>query len=150
MCPATHVRRTAMTAASSVRTFIVEDSPLILDRLTAALEELAPVQVVGTASDESDAIGWLAQPDHAADLIIVDIFLKSGTGVGVLRTLARLAVPGKRVVLTNYATPAMRRICLELGADRIFDKSSELEDLVAYCEDLHRSGDAAEASGNGG
>lgn len=138
-----------MAAAPSVRTFIVEDSPLILDRLTATLEELAPVQVVGAAADESDAISWLTQPDHAADLIIVDIFLKSGTGVGVLRTLARLGVPGKRVVLTNYATPTMRRICLDLGADRIFDKSSELEDLVAYCEDLHGRGDAAEASHDG-
>lgn len=132
-----------MAAVPAIRTFIVEDSPLILDRLTAALEELAPVQVIGTASDENGAISWLAQPDHAADLIIVDIFLKAGTGVGLLRTLARLGVPGKRVVLTNYATPAMRRICLELGADRIFDKSSELEDLVAYCEDLHGRGAAA-------
>ena len=38
-----------------VRTFIVEDSPIILDSLVAMLEELAPVQVVGSAADEDSA-----------------------------------------------------------------------------------------------
>jgi hypothetical protein len=32
---------------STVKTFIVEDSQIILDNLVAALEELSPVQVVG-------------------------------------------------------------------------------------------------------
>ncbi len=116
-----------------VKTFIVEDSPLIRDNLIAALEELADVQVIGSAADESGAVRWLAQAQEPCDLLIIDIFLKSGSGLGVLRaaTDARLAV--KRVVLTNYATPDMRRRCEQLGADRVFDKSHELEDLIAYC-----------------
>ena len=40
----------------------------------------------------------------------------------------------RRVVLTNYATPDIRETCRALGADRVFDKSSELEELIAYCE----------------
>lgn len=46
------------------------------------------------------------------------------------------------VVLSNYATPEMRRRCLALGADRVFDKSAELEDLIAYCEDLTHAREA--------
>ena len=42
--------------------------------------------------------------------------------------------PGRRVVLTNYATTAIREACRALGADRVFDKSSELDELIAYCE----------------
>ena len=42
------------------------------------------------------------------------------------------------MVLTNYATAEMREACRRLGADRIFDKSSELEELLAYCERLGR------------
>jgi DNA-binding NarL/FixJ family response regulator len=40
------------------------------------------------------------------------------------------------VVLTNFATPDMRRRCLQLGADRVFDKSAELEELLIYCESM--------------
>jgi len=39
----------------NVNTFIVEDSPIILDNLVATLEELAPVRVVGSAADEASA-----------------------------------------------------------------------------------------------
>ena len=37
------------------------------------------------------------------------------------------------VVLSNYATQDMRRKCLALGADAVFDKSHEIEALIAYC-----------------
>jgi hypothetical protein len=33
----------------------------------------------------------------------------------------------------------MRRRCQELGADRVFDKSSELDELIAYCLDVAAS-----------
>ena len=39
-----------------IKAFIVEDSPVIRENLVAALEELAPVEVVGTAEDESAAM----------------------------------------------------------------------------------------------
>jgi len=119
-----------------VRTFIVEDRPVIRDNLIAALEELADVQVIGSAPDEFGAVSWLEQATGRFDLLIIDIFLKSGSGLGVLRAAAHSGLSAKRVVLTNYATPDMRRRCEQLGADRVFDKSRELEDLIAYCSRL--------------
>ena len=116
---------------TQLRAFIVEDSPVIRENLVAALEEMAPIQVVGTADDEASALRWLAQ--NACDLAIVDIFLKSGSGLGVLKTASLSDRPIKLVVLSNYATPDMRRKCLELGADRVFDKSNEIDALILYC-----------------
>lgn len=121
---------------SMVKTFIVEDSALILESLVATLEELAPVEVVGSAPDEAGAVAWLANKDNPCDLVIIDIFLKQGSGLGVLQASRRLNLPGKRIVLTNYATPAMRQTCRDFGADRVFDKSSDIEELVGYCEGL--------------
>jgi DNA-binding NarL/FixJ family response regulator len=118
------------------RIYIVEDSPLIREGLIATLEELLPVQVVGTAEDETTALQWLAQPNHDTDLLIVDIFLKGGSGLGVLRVVQGLPQRRKVVVLSNYATPEMRRKCLDLGADRVFDKSHEIDDLIRYCGHL--------------
>jgi CheY-like chemotaxis protein len=118
---------------SLLKTYIVEDSQVIRENLIATLEELVPVEVVGTADNESTALQWLAQPDHLFDLVIVDIFLKRGSGLGVLRAADRFAKPHKMVVLSNYATPDMRRKCLELGADKVFDKSNDIEALIQYC-----------------
>ena len=91
------------------------------------------MDVVGTARDEVSAVQWLLSPAHAFELVIIDIFLHSGSGLGVLARLGAAEVPGKRVVLTNYATPDMRERCRLLGAHRVFDKSSEIDKLIAYC-----------------
>jgi two-component system, OmpR family, response regulator len=41
---------------------------------------------------------------------------------------------GQRVVvLSNYATTDMRKRCMQLGADAVFDKSNEIDALVEYC-----------------
>lgn len=130
---------------STLKAFLVEDSPVIRESLVAALEELAPVQVVGTADDERGAVEWLGGPDDAAacDLMIVDIFLKAGSGLGVLRAARDLHRPMTMVVLSNYATADMQRRCLDLGASRVFDKSRELDELIGYCEQLAAAADAA-------
>jgi DNA-binding NarL/FixJ family response regulator len=128
-----------------LKTYVVEDSPVIRENLIAALEELAPVQVVGTAEDESSAVLWLTRPGNEADLVIIDIFLKAGSGLGVLREASALAPRHKLVVLSNYATPDMRRKCLELGADRVFDKSNEIDALILYCGRL-ASGDSGNSA----
>ena len=121
---------------SALKAFVVEDSPVIRENLIAALEELAPVKVVGTAEDETSAVSWLLGQHNACDLVIVDIFLKTGSGLGLLRSARGLKRQGKFVVFSNYATPDLRRKCLELGADRVFDKSGEIDDLIRYCGDL--------------
>ena len=128
-----------------LKTYIVEDSPVIRESLIAALEELASIEVVGTAEDEDAALQWLTQPSHRADLVIVDIFLNSGSGLGVLRGLHGLAQARKLVVLSNYATPEMRRKCLDLGADKVFDKSNEIDALIRYCGRL-AAGDGADTA----
>ena len=120
-----------------LKTFIVEDSALILKNLIDTLEELSPVQVVGSAPDEASAVAWLSTAGNHCELLIIDVFLKAGTGLGVLRAAQSLGVSSKRVVLTNYATKDMRAACHALGADRVFDKSSEIEELLEYCEGLN-------------
>lgn len=116
-----------------LKTYIVEDSQVIRENLIATLEELVPVQVVGTAEDESTAVQWLKRPSNTVDLVIVDIFLKAGSGLGVLRAASELPQRHNVVVLSNYATQDIRRKCLELGADKVFDKSNEIDALIQYC-----------------
>lgn len=126
-----------------LNTYLVEDSPVIREQLIATLEELVPVHVVGAAGDEHSALHWLAQAGaRGVDLVIVDLFLASGSGLGVLRGVQELPRRFRLVVLSNFATPEMRSSCLALGADRVFDKSTEIDALVAYCAQL-AAGDGA-------
>lgn len=120
--------------------YIVEDSPVIRQNLVATLEEMLPVAVVGTADDEASAVDWISRGEHRCDLLIIDVFLKRGSGLEVLRRARQLRPQTRMVVLTNYATPDMRRRAAQLGADRVFDKSAELDELLAYCETLGEAG----------
>lgn len=126
---------------STLKCFIVEDSPMIRDNLVATLEEMLPLRVVGTAEDEAGAVAWLKGGDDGSgdcDVVIIDIFLKAGSGLGVLRAAQADRQRRNLVVLSNYATADMRQRCKELGADRFFDKSNELEKLIDYCDELCR------------
>jgi len=129
----------ASALPTPLRCFLVEDSAVIRQNLIATLEELLAVQIVGTAEDERGAVDWLkANNAEACDLMIIDIFLRKGTGLEVLRQARARHPEARLVVLTNFATADMRKRCAQLGADRVFDKSAELEELLAYCEGLSR------------
>ena len=119
-----------------LRCYLVEDSPLIRRSLIATLEDMVALEVIGTAEDEATAKAWLDTMENTFDLIIVDIFLKQGSGLEVLRRARELHPQVHLAVLTNYATADMRRRCTAMGADRVFDKSAELEELLAYCSQL--------------
>lgn len=78
---------------------------------------------------------WLHTHQGSWKLAVVDLFLKEGTGFGILLKIDDHP-NGKVVVLTNSATPENRMRCLSLGADAVFDKSSELEEFINYCSNL--------------
>jgi DNA-binding NarL/FixJ family response regulator len=116
-----------------LKTYIVEDNATIRENLIGTLEELACVQALGWAETEADAKAWLVQRASQWDLTIVDLFLKQGSGLGVLEACRARSQRQRVVVLSNYATADMRRRCSQLGADAVFDKSNEIDALVAYC-----------------
>jgi DNA-binding NarL/FixJ family response regulator len=116
-----------------LRTYIVEDNTTIRENLIGALEELASIDSLGWAETENDARRWLADHGRGWDLAIVDLFLKQGSGLGVLEACRGRDCGQRVVVLSNYATPDMRRRCEQLGADAVFDKSNEIDALVEYC-----------------
>ena len=122
-----------------LKTYIVEDSPVIRENLIATLEQLCPVQVIGHADDEAGAVQWLMRPENEAELVIVDLFLRHGSGLGVLRAGPVFMRRRRLVVLSHYATGPVRRRCLALGAERVFDKSNDIEALLAYCDQLSGS-----------
>lgn len=114
-------------------TYLAEDNETVLENLIETLQEICAVKVTGFGATEAQASRWLTVHDGEWHLAIVDLFLKEGSGLGVLAGCRNREAFQKVVILTNYATPEVRRRAAALGADAVFDKSSELDDLFAYC-----------------
>ena len=115
------------------RAYIVEDSPVIRDNLLETLKELALVEPVGVCDTEQEGKRWLAQNDSVWDLAIVDLFLREGSGLNILEACRDRKPNQKIIVLSNHATNDVRWRCAQLGADAVFDKSTEIDALVEYC-----------------
>lgn len=116
-----------------LKTYIVEDNATIRENLIATLEELADIEAVGTADTENEGKAWLQSNEGRWDLAIVDLFLKQGSGLGVLSACRDRKSWQKVVVLSNYATADIRKRCAQLGVDAVFDKSNEIDALVDFC-----------------
>lgn len=114
-------------------TFLVEDKPDIRDAVMQGMSALAPIVFIGHAESEDAARQWLKQHDRHWQLVIVDLFLAQGSGFGVLKDCRARHPEQKVVVLTSYAEPNIANQCLRLGADKVFNKNSELDGLVKFC-----------------
>ena len=121
---------------SKLRVVIVEDSAIIRARLSESLSEIRNLAIVGQADSEAEALALL-RAGHW-DAVILDLQLKEGTGLGVLKKLAAQDRPphAKVIVFTNYAFPQYRDRSLSLGADYFFDKSREFHRVRDILADL--------------
>ena len=115
--------------------FVVEDNAEIQENLVGALEELTCVKVVGGAATEEGALAWIAQRADW-DMLIVDLFLKGGSGLRVVQRVQRARPEQKIIVFSNYVNAGVRKRCAQLGVDAVFDKSTEIDALVDYCSHL--------------
>lgn len=115
--------------------FVVEDNVEIRENLVGALEELTCVKVVGGSATEDGALAWLA--GHGDwDMLIVDLFLKGGSGMRLVQRVQRVRPEQKIIVFSNYVNAGVRKRCAQLAVDAVFDKSTEIDALVDYCSHL--------------
>ncbi len=133
-----------------IKTFIVEDSALVLRELSSELEQRSAISVVASSDTEVDARKTMRVAAAAYDLIVIDVFLKEGSGLRVLRDAKLLQAQARVVVLTNYATLDVRKRCISLGADRVFDKAKQLEEFIDYCTAISQVDDASCVSADEG
>ena len=117
-----------------LRILLVEDSPLLRSRLESMLGQYAAFKVTGLASAEAEAVEKLETVSY--DAIVVDVELRPGSGIGVIRAArARNRDKGDGghvwiIVLTNYDLPTVRERCMQAGADHFLDKMREIDQLI--------------------
>lgn len=122
-----------------VATILVEDIATIRNALIPSMRELGAMDVIAVAETAAEALRQLEDHKSVWRIAVVDLFLRQGNGFTVLHACRNRRKDQFVVMLTNYATPEIRSRCLELGADAVFDKSTELDAFFEHCSRYARS-----------
>lgn len=110
-----------------LKILIVDDSPLIAERLHSILKEIENLTFLGNALNISAARNLIntAKPDA----VIFDIHLSKDeqdqTGIDLLDEIRQNYPQMKVIIFTNHNELHYRMICLEKGADYFLNKSND-------------------------
>ena len=108
-----------------MQVFLVEDSPIVRQRLEGLLAEIPGARVAGCASGATDAIRDILAT--RPDLVLLDVQLAEGSGFDVLRALHAHAPELAVIMLSNFSADPYRQIAERFGARAFFDKTREFE-----------------------
>jgi DNA-binding NarL/FixJ family response regulator len=119
-----------------LRVFVIEDDPVLRNIVLDALRDAVSVDILFYADNEISATNWLSSNDSAWDLAVVDLHLRQGSGVGALNWCTTRRPNQRVVVLSGSLNDELRRKCMALRADAVFDKATEMNDFLDYCRAL--------------
>ena len=119
---------------------------MLRERLVETLATWDNAEIIGHAETEAMAVAHLkSQP---WDVLILDLQLLHGTGLGVLRGLSGHRSPDSKViVLTNYSIPSYRTHSMQLGADYFFDKVREFSCVFDVLSDIAKAKESGATAG---
>lgn len=118
-----------------LRVFVVEDLQRMRGLLDELFASLGGIRVVGAAATEAEAKLWLQENRGEWDVAVLDLVLDQGAGMNLIRQCKEMPGGGSVVVFSSFATPGVRRHCLDLGADAVFDKSDPVG-FIAFFDEL--------------
>ena len=111
--------------------FLVEDSPNIRSLIRLCIESIGG-RIAGEADSQQQAITevCLLKPD----IVIIDLWLREGSGFTVIQALKAQLPNMIQIVLSGQKSSQMKAVCLKHGADYYFEKSAsgyvQLEQLL--------------------
>jgi DNA-binding NarL/FixJ family response regulator len=110
------------------RIFIVDDHPIVRAGLVAQLSGHPQLQICGTAEDVADAVTRI--PDAQPDVIIVDVVLKSGSGIDLIRRLRAKDEACRILVWSMYSEHVYAERAFHAGANGYVDKTKSPEQII--------------------
>ena len=117
-----------------VKLLLVEDSKPMQEILTEIIQTMAGVELVGVAKTASGAMAAFGV--HRPEVIVLDLGLRAGNGLDVLKQVKRRAPACQVLVFTNNDTEPYRDHCLAAGADRFFSKTQQYQELLEFLRKL--------------
>ena len=125
-------------AAVSIRVVVVEDHPIVVSGLIAALAGQADIEVVDRAATVADARATLGSV--ACDIVLLDLRLPDGSGIELLQD-ARGAEDGPAyLVLSSFLTQEYVSAAIAMGAGGFLLKTTSSDEIVAAIRDIAQGG----------
>jgi len=113
-------------AAASI--FLVEDHPVMRDGIASQIRSEPDLTVCGEAEDANEALRLIQQ--LSPDLVIVDISLKSGHGIDLVRRIHEVDPKLKMLVNSMYEESVYAERALQAGAMGYLSKQAARGTLV--------------------
>ena len=116
------------------RVYYVEDCVEVRTRVSREMAHIDGIELVGCAERAGEAIACIR--GSRPDVVVLDLQLREGTGIDVLRELRTDDQPPLMIVLTNQSDPTSRERSLRAGARHYFDKSTEFHEFLTLLTQL--------------
>jgi len=113
---------------------LVEDSLPVRKRLREILDDIDRFRIVGEFDTAQDAIA--AMGSAPPDVVLLDIKLRVGNGIEVLRHVKKHAPAAKVIVFSQHDDAGYREQFEQAGAQYFFNKTHETGELVATLAEL--------------
>ncbi|RYE55879.1 MAG: response regulator [Sphingobacteriales bacterium] len=113
--------------AKMLNLMLVDDSRIILNRLSAQLLEMKNIAKVVKANTFQKAVDVLE--NEVIDVALLDINLPGKNGIDLLEHITKNFPHIKTIMVTNQGSDHYRATCAELGSFGFIDKSREIEKL---------------------
>jgi DNA-binding NarL/FixJ family response regulator len=118
-----------VTPSAPIRVLVADDHPLIRTGLTALLDGVADLAVVGEAADGDQAVEVAAAV--RPDVVLMDLSMPGTDGVAATRRLLATRQDLQVLVLTSFSDRARIEDALDAGATGYLLKDSPPADVVA-------------------
>lgn len=117
-----------------IRVLVADDHPIYRDGLARTLADDPTIRVVGAAADGEEAARMAA--DLAPDLVLLDISMPRGGGLGALARIRALPRPPHVAMLTASEEPEDLAEAVKAGATGYILKGVGARDLIAHVHAL--------------
>lgn len=114
--------------AGKSRIFIVDDHPMVREGLAYRISSQDDLEVCGEAATATEALAGIRET--GPDLVIVDIVLKEGHGLDLIKQIAT-RFPGTRTLVHSMHDEVLyAERCLKAGALGYVDKQADREKVL--------------------
>lgn len=117
-----------MTDSKTARIVIVDDHPIVREGLVARIARQRDLEVCGEAEDVADALDVVKNTNP--DLVIVDLSLKSGQGLDLIKKIKARSAETKMLVSSMYDEALYAERALRAGALGYVNKQEMSEKII--------------------
>ena len=116
------------------KVLLVEDSLRMQEILSWSLQTTPGLELAAMADTALAAMGEFDRRNP--DVVILDLALREGSGLDVLREIKRRAPACRVLVFTTHDTEPYRTRCLAAGADHFFSTNKQHRELIQVLQAL--------------